>query len=375
MRYTEEIKKQTVNRYHNGESYTTICGELGISRSTLQRWSKSYGAIAGNVSYSARELNNILRRLGRQEQMIKILKTVDCTVHAPLKDRLLALEGLYGQYEVHVLCDALDVDRGTFYNHIKRNKRDNAWYAKRREEYREIIQETFHEYHETLGAEKITAILRQQGHQVSEKYVSSIMHECGLVSIRTTAKADYMKSLESSQKKNIVQQRFQAAHPNETWVSDVTVFKINKSYIYICMIMDLYSRKIVSYRTSLKNSTQLITATFKDAYDNQHPAPGLVFHSDRGAQYTSYTFQKLLLKYQVKQSFSNPATPHDNAVAEAFFATLKRELLYRYHFRSVKEMTHQLGQYIDFYNTKRPHKALNHKTPCDVEATYYRLSK
>ena len=119
----------------------------------------------------------------------------------------------------------------------------------------------------------------------------------------------------------------------------MTVFKINKSYIYICMIMDLFSRKIV------------------------------------GAQYTSHSFQKLLLKYQVKQSFSNPATPHDNAVAEAFFATLKREMLYRYHFRSVKEMIHQLGQYIEFYNTKRPHKALSHKTPCDVEANYYRMSK
>ena len=155
----------------------------------------------------------------------------------------------------------------------------------------------------------------------------------------------------------------------------MTVFKINKSYIYICMIMDLFSRKIVAYRTSLKNSTQLITATFKDAYEKQQPGPGLVFHSDRGAQYTSHSFQKLLLKYQVKQSFSNPATPHDNAVAEAFFATLKREMLYRYHFRSVKEMIHQLGQYIEFYNTKRPHKALSHKTPCDVEANYYRMSK
>lgn len=208
MRYTDKTKKQTVNRYHKGEPYTTLCGELGISRSTLQRWARDYKTVAGNSSYTVRELNCLLLQLKRKEQIIEILKTVDCTVHAPLKNRLLALEGLYGQYEVHVLCDVLDVDRGTFYNHIKRNKRDNAWYAKRREEYREIIQNTFHKYHETLGAEKITAILRQQGHQVSEKYVSSIMHECGLVSIRTTAKADYIKSLESSQKKTLSSSAF-----------------------------------------------------------------------------------------------------------------------------------------------------------------------
>lgn len=283
----------------------------------------------------------------------------------------MALEGLHGQYKVRVLCEALEVDRGTFYNHIKRNKRSESWYAKRREEYKVLVQDLFDEYHQTLGAEKITTILKQQGHRVSQQYVSSIMRECGLVCIRSTAKRDYLKLIETSQKRNILQQRFHASHPNQIWVSDVTSFKVNNSYIYICVILDLFSRKVISFKTSFKNSTQLIVTAFRTAFIERKPNPGIVFHSDRGAQYTAHTFQMLLVKLQVKQSFSMPAKPHDNAVAESFFATLKREMLYRYHFSSVKEMKRQLEEYITFYNTKRPHKALNHKTPCDVESNYY----
>lgn len=244
-----------------------------------------------------------------------------------------------------------------------------------REEYTILVQDLSHEYHQTLGAEKVAMILKQQGHRVSKQYVSSIMRECGLVCIRSTAKRNYLRLLESGQKRNILQQRFHASRPNQTWVSDVTVFKVNNSYIYICIILDLFSRKVIAYKTSLKNSTQLIVSTFRTAYAEREPDLGLVFHSDRGAQYTAHTFQMLLVKLQVKQSFSKPSKPHDNAVAESFFATLKREMLYRYHFRSVKKMKHRLEDYIVFYNTKRPHRALNHKAPCDVEAKYYAMLK
>ena len=374
MLYPNTIKAQAVARKVNGEPVNTICEELGISRTSLYRWGKDPATrICGETDHemTVRNFNIMRNKLDRQLQIIEVLKTVKCTVHAPLKEWLAELESLYGQYSVHVLCEALDVDRGTFYNHIKRNKRDKAWFEKRRDKYCELVTEIYRQNNQVFGAEKITAILVQQGHQVSLKYVSRIMNECGLSSIRNTAKRDYIKELKTSQKKNILQQQFQASHPNQTWVSDVTCFKVNNSYLYICTIIDLYSRRIVGYKTSLRNSTQLITATFRAAFIERNAKAGLVFHSDRGANYTSNTFQQLLKRLGVRQSFSLPGRPHDNAVAEAFFATLKRECLYRYTLHSVKEVKGKLAEYIDFYNTKRPHKTLNHRTPCKMEELYY----
>ena len=127
---------------------------------------------------------------------------------------------------------------------------------------------------------------------------------------------------------------------------------------------------MVGYHTSKRNSTQLITYTFRTAFVNRKASAGLVFHSDRGAQYTSYTLRNLLIKLQVTQSFSRPGVPHDNAVAESFFSTLKREFYYRTDFHSVKDMKQKLGDYIDFYNTIRPHKTLHYKTPNRFEQEY-----
>ena len=123
-------------------------------------------------TYTVKEYDALLRRVAKLENMVAILQTVGCTVHAPLKERLGELELLYGQYDVHTLCEAMNVSRGTFYNHILRNKRSNAWFEKRREEYRILIQKIFDEYRQVLGAEKIRTILVQHGHQVSTEYVA-----------------------------------------------------------------------------------------------------------------------------------------------------------------------------------------------------------
>ena len=120
----------------------------------------------------------------------------------------------------------MNVSRGTFYNHILRNKRSNAWFQKRREEYCGLIREVFDEYRQVLGAEKIRTILVQRGHQVSPEYVAKLMKEMGLTSIRSTAKQDYMKLHEPEKKRNVLRQQFQADRLNQIWVSDVTCFKL-----------------------------------------------------------------------------------------------------------------------------------------------------
>ena len=299
-------------------------------------------------------------RIEKLENIIAILKTVNCTLHAPLKEKLFELELLYGQYDVHTLCEALEVSRGTFYNHIFRNKRGDAWFEKRREEYRVLIRDVFNEYRQVLGR----TILTQRGHKVSTRFV---MREMGLTCVRSTAKQEYLRLREPEKKRNILQQRFTANKPNEIWVSDVTCFKLNDRYYYICVILDLFSRKIISYKISKKNSTQLITSTFKRAWELRSPKAGLLFHSDRGAQYTSHRFQQMLHDHAAVQSFSNSGRPHDNAVAESFFASLKKEELYRRNYTSEPEFKRGIESYIEFYNTRRPHRTLKNRTPCQME--------
>ena len=128
-----------------------------------------------------------------------------------------------------------------------------------------------------------------------------------------------MGKQENGKNRNFLQQQFHTGQPNQIWVSDITAFKFGDKYYYLCAIIDLFSRKIISYRISQNSNTQLLTKTFKQAYSERKPERGLMFHSDRGTQYMSYTFVHLLEDFGVKQSFSRTARPHDNAVRRSVF--------------------------------------------------------
>ena len=164
---------------------------------------------------------------------------------------------------------------------------------------------------------------------------------------------------------------FSVKAPNQVWVSDVTRFKFENKPQYICSIIDLYSRKVIAYKVSQKQSTQLVTSAFRLAYAERKPKNGLIFHSDRGTQYASYAFQKLLKTCQIKQSFSPSGSPHHNAVMESFFSSMKKEELYRTNYHSVSEFKERIQKYIEFYNTERPNATLDYKTPDAYERLFY----
>ena len=300
-------------------------------------------------------------KVARLEGIIEILKTVECTPQAPLKQKLYAAEKLYGKYNVHMICDALDISRGTFYNHVLRNKKDNTWYAKRREELRCRIQEIYDDSNQIFGAAKIAAVMRSQGIHVSEEMVRRLMRDMGLVSIRQTAKKLYED--ESHKHKNYVNQEFDTSRPNEVWVSDVTYFKYGNKAYFICAIIDLYARMVVGYKIGKTNSTQLVKSTLKKAYMDRMPSPGLIFHTDRGSNYCSKTMNDCIQSLNITHSFSRAYVPYDNSVMESFFSTLKREELYRTKYRSEADFREAVDKYITFYNTKRPHRKLNYNTP------------
>ena len=140
--------------------------------------------------------------------------------------------------------------------------------------------------------------------------------------------------------------------------------------MYLCAIIDLFSRRVVGYRISRTASTRLVTTTFRDAYAERGNPKNLTFHSDRGGQYISDALSKLLQQFGVKQSFSATVRPHDNAVAEAFFAAFKKEEAYRREYTSEKHFRKSVDEYIRFYNEVRPHQTLKYKTPQGFEAAY-----
>ena len=172
---------------------------------------------------------------------------------------------------------------------------------------------------------------------------------------------------------NPTNQNFTAIAPNQIWVSDVTCYSFQERNYYICVILDLFSRMVVGYKISYKNSTQLVKSTFKIAYAFRNPPKGLIFHTDRGASYKSYTFMSYLKSYGIVQSFSRAHIPYDNSVVESFFSSMKREELYRRKYKSEKELRDAIDEYIEFYNSKRPHSSNNYKTPTSKESEY--LSK
>ncbi len=367
---TEE-KAALVRRYQTGESVAEICASSGVPRSTFYTWIKPYtvSTTASGYAVSQQEFIKMKQKLHKLEQKLKILQKVDCTTSAPLQEKLQELAKLYGQYSVHALCEALCVSRGTFYNHIFRRK-DVTAYDKRRAEMKEHIQAVFDESQQRFGANKIAIVLAERDIRTSPKYVAELMREMGLQSVSVYSKRDYQKSIRLEKKQNILQRQFQVSEPNRVWVSDVTCFKINEKYIYVCVILDLFSRKVIAHGVSPKNSTYLITSTFKRAIQTRGILQELTFHSDQGAQYTSKTFRKLLRMNKIVQSFSKSGSPHDNAVAESFFASMKREEIYRTQYKSEHQFRESIDHYIDFYNTQRPHSTLAYKTPDKFEALY-----
>lgn len=372
--YSTKFKTEVIKRYQNGESILALSQELCIAQSTIYHWRKEYYSIkTANRTYTPKEFDALSRRLEKLEHEMEIIKQSGYIADVPLQKKLSVLENIYRQadntYSVHELCEALDIARGTFYNYIFRR----ADHSKREEaqvELMRLVQQVFDDSSQRFGAEKIRVTLTESGVCVSTKRIAAIMRELGLQSVRPDAKKQYKKQ-QQYKKQNLLERQFTAKHPNQIWVSDITYFKVNDYWVYLCVILDLFSRKIVGYRVSRNASTNLVTSTFRTAFRERGNPSSLTFHSDRGKQYTSAAFTALLQKCGVKQSFSATARPHDNAVAETFFASFKKEEAYRREYTSEQGYRKSVEQYIQFYNELRPHRTLKYKTPTAFEKAYW----
>ena len=169
---------------------------------------------------------------------------------------------------------------------------------------------------------------------------------------------------ESGDFKNLLNRKFNPDEPNKIWASDITYLKVGSKWHYLCVIIDLFSRKVISWLLSDQPDADFVIRTFKKAYRSRNCPQGLLFHSDRGSQYTASAFRKLLDELNVVQSFSAKGCPFDNAVLEAFFKFLKAEETNLKSYSNLADLQLSLFEYIDgFYNAKRPHSAIHFLSP------------
>ncbi len=358
MTTAEKNARRFIKAYENNPSPVQLAKKFDVSRSTIYRWIDKYCS-PQPLSFANPEYRELFYSGKRNKQTVEIFRATGLGIKSPFEEKIDAISKLTDKYSLTILCEALGVAKASYYR-ATREKPETSYDIKRRE-LLPIITKIFNESNQNLGATKIAVILQAKGYSVSKKLVADIMHKNGMFSLRAGSKKLYEQG--QARKKNILQREFTTSRPNEVWVSDVTEFLFNNFKYYFCVVLDLYSRKVVAYHISLRNSTQLTNKAFNKAYKTRNPVEPLMIHTDRGSNFVSKSYNKNLKNCGVEHSYSAPHVPYDNSVCEAFFKTLKQEEIYRKDYTSEKRMYDSIEKYINYYNSKRPHIYLHYKTP------------
>jgi len=222
----------------------------------------------------------------------------------------------------------------------------------------------------TYGSPRVRDDLVEEGIPVGRRKVARLMRlarlrGCPKKRFRVTTQRDPAHPVA----KNLLEQRFDAERPNQRWVSDITYISTVQGWLYLAVVMDLFSRRIVGWSMSRWLSRGIVVNALKMAIEARHPEPGLIHHSDRGSQYTSEAFRDELANHGIECSMSGTGNCYDNAVVESFFGILKRERVNRVRYRTREEARRDLFHYIEvFYNRKRRHGYCGNISPADFEA-------
>jgi transposase InsO family protein len=214
--------------------------------------------------------------------------------------------------------------------------------------------------------------LREAGERTSRKRIARLMKERGLVG---EAKKRWRHPSSAPSDKvsapNTLDRAFNVSAPNRVWATDITYVRTWEGWLYLAVVIDLFSRRVVGWSIQSSLHTDIVLSALTMAVGQRLPGPGLLQHSDRGSQYTSDDYQRALRDHGIACSLSGPGSCWDNAVVESFFGTLKRELVYRQSWPTRQEAAAAIHEYIEvFYNRRRPHTTLGGKSPSHHEALY-----
>lgn len=300
----------------------------------------------------------------------EIFVTCHCSRYSSLQEKLNEIDRLKENYTVHALCRVLNVRRSTYYHHALRSP-ERTIVELEDEKLRPLILKIFNQSKERFGARKIRIKLIEQNIYVSTRRISRLMKEMDLVCKQVRLHYWSTTSRKYKYYGNKIKREFKQPEPNLVWVSDITYIRVKSDFYYVCIIIDLFSRYVIAHSVSMDMTEQKIREVFDKAFEFRNRPAGLTFHSDQGAQYTSFLFRTHFRKLGVTMSYSHPGIPLDNAVAESFFACMKREELSHNYYNSLDELENAVAEYIAFYNESRPHYRLGNKTPLQCENEFF----
>jgi len=277
-----------------------------------------------------------------------------------------AMHALRYDFSVRKMAKVLNLKESAYYQWKARYERN----ARRREAEAVLakrVRQVFEEHESVYGYRKMQTALVNEGVELSYYRVRKIMRETGLYPESAKKyKPAGSKKTNDRYLENKLEQNFKASAPNELWAGDITYIKTKPGYVYLATVIDLYSKEIIGYSISKHIDTELTKRALANALvtSKRRENDKTIFHSDRGCQYTSKSFQKMLAASGIEGSMSRAGCPYDNAPSESLFSAMKRECIYRKDYANIEEVKQDLFRYIElFYNRKRLHASLGYVSP------------
>ena len=274
------------------------------------------------------------------------------------------------EFKIEKMADVLGVSRGGYYEFIERK-------PSRRALENEVLVKEIKKSHKNsrglYGSPRLHAELRKQGKKCSRKRVSKLMKQ---EKLQAKMRKKWKKTTQPSKKAveiapNHLDQQFIVNEPNKVWVSDITYVWTAEGWLYVAVVLDLFSRRVVGLSMGDRLETELVTRALKQALYRRLINSELMHHSDRGCQYTSKEFRDLTQSNGIRLSMSAKGHCYDNAVAESFFHTMKTEHIYLTHYRTREEAKTSIFEYIEvFYNRLRLHSTLGYMSPLEFEKAW-----
>lgn len=272
----------------------------------------------------------------------------------------------YREYPVSLLCKMLEVKRAGYYKWQK-----SRTTGRRIADMKLLILIKHYHYKSKgrYGLRQIHHCLLKAGIMVNRKKVYRIMRSNGIYSVtKRKFKVTTKHNAKGIYAENLLKGKFEAEGPKKIWTSDITYIWISEGWLYLAVVLDIYTRRIVGWSISERITADIVTAALGMAIRHQNPPEGLIFHSDRGSQYRSEKVKSLLAANHFKQSMSSTGNCYDNAITESFFSTLKKELVYQRKFYTRSQARTEIFEYIEiFYNRMRQHSSLGYLSPYEFE--------
>ncbi|EIT9566303.1 IS3 family transposase [Morganella morganii subsp. morganii] len=372
-RYPEEFKieavKQVVDR---GYSVASVATRLDITTHSLYSWIKKYGPDSSTnkeQSDAQAEIRRLQKELKRVTDERDIFKKSRGVLRKAVRLRYAFIRDNTCCWPVRLLCRVLDVHPSGFYAwlqqpHSQRHQADLRLTGQ--------IKQFWLESGCVYGYRKIHLDLRDSGQQCGVNRVWRLMKRVGIKAQVGYRSPRARKGEASIVSPNRLQRQFNPDAPDERWVTDITYIRTHEGWLYLAVVVDLFSRKIIGWSMQSRMTKDIVLNALLMAVWRRNPQKQVLVHSDQGSQYTSHEWQSFLKSHGLEGSMSRRGNCHDNAVAESFFQLLKRERIKKKIYGTREEARSDIFDYIEmFYNSKRRHGSSDQMSPTEYENQYY----